>query len=449
MKASNYLVKYIDDESYVVLSTKTRKILRFPLEEKDYVDSALDGNVDALCSEIKYMLSDEGFLVSEDTDEFYEMKQKRNELVNSDTLYLTIMSSYTCNLACIYCFQHHKQGAVMNFDTANSIINFVRNNINKYKAVYVEWFGGEPLIAKEQVIFMNSEICKICRENKKPYVSRMTTNGYELDLETFNKLQKYNCLVYYVSVDCGKEMHDIQRPLKNGSGSYDRIMANLKTIKDRALSRNFRVEIRVNCSSKAYRYLEDFLVEVEKSFGGDQRFSLVIDAVKDWSERTKEMKQNEELIGYRGVADLSYIAKKYHVNLASVETHALDTQICQAAKRNAYIIHYDGSLHKCQMAMEADEYRELDKIGEITAEGNLQIDTEKEKYWVKDVFQCECEQCALLPLCLGTKCVFQTEIKGEECEKVIEKFINEFKVHEMSKLENIRMISIKNGRCIG
>lgn len=442
MKASNYLVKYVDGDYYVVISTKSRKAVRFPLEEIDYVERLLNGEISLANDEVVNALWKDGFLVSDESDEIYEMKQKCIELVNSDTLYLTIMPAYTCNLACIYCFQHHKSGAVMSSETSQSLINFVRKSIGKYKAIYVEWFGGEPLVAKEQVVYMNQEICKICRENRKPYISRITTNGYELDIDTFNKLQEYNCLVYYVSVDCGKEMHDVQRPRRDGTGSYDRIMHNLKAIKSRALSRNFRVEIRVNCSVEAYKHLEEFLSEIEETFGDDRRFSLVIAAVKDWSERTEKMREDGELIGDAGVADLASIAKRYNINMAPDDVHALDTQICQAAKRNAYIINYDGSVHKCQMALESEQYSGIDKIGEVSLDGELLIDSEQEARWVRNDFRKECNTCCLLPLCLGKKCVYQTVIEEENCEDVVDKFINEFSTHEMSKLESMQLFSL-------
>src|SRR5699024_12802524 len=65
-----------------------------------------------------------------------------------------------------------------------------------------------------------------------PYTT-LFRSGYFLDLKTFEQLYKSNCFVYYISIDGEKQTHDKQRPCKNGQGSYDKIMENLKQIKQR------------------------------------------------------------------------------------------------------------------------------------------------------------------------------------------------------------------------
>ena len=444
MKASQFNLTYNYEKYYVLLNTKTKNVVRFPLEQSTLVDEVLAQNSFHSNSLIEEMLFEKGFLVHDNSNELDDIYKECYELVNSEILYLTIMPTYTCNLACVYCFQHHISDAIMDQITEKNIIMAVEKNINNYKALYVEWFGGEPLLAKKQVINMNKKFKEICRCAKVPYASRITTNGFFLDIDTFEQMFKNNCFVYYISIDGGKELHDKQRPCKSGHGSYEVIMRNLSQIKDKVISRNFRIEIRVNCSSHMYCEFEHFLSDFEKKFGKDKRFLLIIETVNDWSDRTKEMRRRGQLLTHSNMSELGKIAHKYNISLASMDKHSLKTQMCQAGKRNAYSIFYDGTIHKCQMALESDEYRRLDTIGKVTDNGEFDIEREKESIWVKDFFPKSCEKCRLLPMCLGKKCIYQKEIQGYECEGVEEKFLDIYMAYDASKLENIPLFFFDN-----
>ncbi len=442
MKASQFNISYRYEDYYILFNTKTREIVRFPLKQQGLVDMLLRNEGEQYRDDIKIMLSKKGFMVPAQIDELEELRSQCYNLVNSKILYLTIMPTYTCNLSCIYCFQHHIQGAIIDDSTVEKIIKAVEKNIDGHEALYVEWFGGEPLVASKQVLHMNQRFNEICHTAKIPYAARITTNGYNLSLDIFCELQKNNCFVYYISVDGDQKLHDRQRPCKNGAGSYEVIMNNLKKIKWNVASNNFRIEIRVNCSRESYDCLETFLADFERDLGNDRRFSLVIETVNDWSDRTEKMNEEGKLLEQSDLGELAKIARRYNINLASTDRHLLNTQICQAAKRNAYSIFYDGTIRKCQMAQESKEYCQMDVIGEITNNGDFMIDEAKEAFWVSDVFPQSCTSCKLLPLCLGKKCVFSIKIKNEICQDIEDKFLNYFISYDASKIENIELCKL-------
>lgn len=445
MKPSKFNLSFTHDNFYFMLNTKTKQVIRFPIEQKKLVEGiSLEKEV-MNKSNLKGILLEKGFIVPDEIDEVDEIRNRCYDLVNSKALFLTIMPTYTCNLACTYCFQHHIPGAIISNSIMRNVIKAVEKNINKYKAMYVEWFGGEPLLARKQVILMNRRFKEICKAVKIPYVSRITTNGYFLDIQTFKELFENNCFIYYISLDGGKEIHDKQRACKNGEGSYDVIMENLRCIKNTITSRTFRVEIRANCSKSSLFNFEEFVSDFADEFGSDSRFTLVIETINDWSERTENMSKEGDLLGHSGLSELGEIARKYPVRLASMETHSLETRICQAAKRNGYSIFYDGSIHKCQMAQESEEYNQVDVIGNVTDTGEFWIDKDKEEKWVTDSIPDECTDCKVLPICLGKKCVFQSRIKGEQCIDIEKKFIDSFMASEQSKIELIPLYMAQEG----
>ena len=58
---------------------------------------------------------------------------------------LTVVNS--CNLACSYCYEHHKDGARMTFETATAIIErHLNSESTDYDEVEIDLFGGEPFV---------------------------------------------------------------------------------------------------------------------------------------------------------------------------------------------------------------------------------------------------------------------------------------------------------------
>ena len=114
MKQSKFNLSYIMDGYYIILNTKTRNLIRFPKDQKNIIDEILQQKRKSCSPEIQKMLIEKGYIIKDDVDELKEIYRQCNELVNSGILYLTIMPTYTCNLACIYCFQHHIPGAIIN-----------------------------------------------------------------------------------------------------------------------------------------------------------------------------------------------------------------------------------------------------------------------------------------------------------------------------------------------
>lgn len=145
-------------------------------------------------------------------------------------LNIMIMSSTACNFNCSYCYEEFIPKQI-DYVFEKAFIEFLNKNTVKYKSVFIEWFGGEPLLAKERVISISKKAKKICIDKKKPFICSITTNGYYLDYATFYKLLEGNIIYFQVTIDGNKKWHDKYRPLKNGRGTYDVVFNNLLSIK--------------------------------------------------------------------------------------------------------------------------------------------------------------------------------------------------------------------------
>lgn len=430
MQKSKFNILFSENGNNYLFNTYSKKFVQLKKETYEIVKDLLDAEDIRLNEnrELENKLLEYGFLVEDETRESLEsLRQQCEELVMGETLHITMMMTYNCNLKCVYCFQKHIKNSFMSNATIESVKDFIRNEISKnhIKRLYVEWFGGEPLIYKERLIYLHKEFRKIAKEFKIPYYSRITTNGYELDINTFMELYQNHCFIYYISLDGLKDIQDKQRPHKSGKGSYDVIINNLKMIHKLVKTNNFRIEVRVNCMLSSLANLNEFILNYKELFECDERFALVLDIVQNWGEKTECMQ--DDLIDKKLLVDIANFAKQNNVALANFTLDSLETQICQAAKKNAYSIFYDGNIIKCQMALEQPLYSDVNVVGHVV---NGVIE-EKMKKWVNHLIPEECENCIALPLCYGKKCVFQTNIKKEACVGVREKLVSQIHLEQM------------------
>lgn len=85
----------------------------------------------------------------------------------------TILPTTGCNARCVYCFEEGRKQTIMSRDLTEKIISFILSSHRKGKPVYIEWFGGEPLLAAEQI----DRISDALRERHIEVVGSMASNG--------------------------------------------------------------------------------------------------------------------------------------------------------------------------------------------------------------------------------------------------------------------------------
>lgn len=127
-----------------------------------------------------------------------------------------------CNLRCLYCYEHHKNGKKMTFETAKAILDSSLKDAPKNVPIVIEVFGGEafanfPLI---------KEIDEYIAENYGDLDIRYetTTNGTlvhgEIKEWLYARREKF---FMALSLDGTEEMHDANRRFAQGNGSFHSI----------------------------------------------------------------------------------------------------------------------------------------------------------------------------------------------------------------------------------
>lgn len=163
--------------------------------------------------------------------------QIRKQNILSKITAISINTSSYCNMRCRYCFasdgSYGQKPINISFKAFKEIINFYINylKIKKIKKAKIIFFGGEPLINFEVIKKIVPYIEKRGKEEKIKFSFSMTSNGTLLN-KTIMKFIKKHDIRFVMSLDGPQQVHDKMRKLKDGSGSFLKIINNLKTNDD-------------------------------------------------------------------------------------------------------------------------------------------------------------------------------------------------------------------------
>ena len=343
-----------------------------------------------------------GYFVTSDTDETLLCEQKYMDIVEESTLRLIILPTEKCNFCCKYCYETFEKGK-MSSETQDSLIKFVRKNIMKFSSMEVQWFGGEPLEALDVIENLSNAFISICRAAKRNYTSSMTTNGYNLTLDTFKKLYSLKVYNYQITIDGIKPTHDSQRVLRNGNGTFDKIVSNLATIKTNIKSGIPKFTIRTNFTKYIAQYIDEYIDYFSSLFSDDARFSFSFQKAADWGgNRVQNMSDN--LIDNDFFMELLNKISQYK-NKLDISPHSAlmngKTCVCYANKRYSFVIGSDGTIYKCT----GDFKLPQNNIGYLQ-DGKMIIDSNKHAKWLcrNNRNYKNCDTCFYSGACLVGSC---------------------------------------------
>lgn len=409
-------------------------------EKAELIEAILDAPAAHAEDPLLQPLLKAGCLISEETDESALIAGKKTEFEGSqdNTLSLTIIPTYQCNLKCVYCWEDTRDSNdAMPTEAQERLLKYIEAQLPSFSALNIEWFGGEPMMAYPAMENLSRGIDAICKAQKVPYFCSLTTNGTMLTVERFKFLLKYHTRFYQVTLDGPEELHNRNRPLKTGRraeamtldnpeaigadlkqwarrGTYQRILQNLRDIRDQVRGR-FEFVIRLNVTRETRQYLDDFLDFYRSEFGDDWRFQLYIQGVEEHDgKRAEEMgdkflNKNEDVVG-----SMFDAAIERDIRLNSLRVDGPGELMCKSRQKNTYFVNSDGDFYKCDMCMN-DEH--VTFLGDLTEEGALVENAGNLAEWNAIEPPAYCDSCVLQPLCFGLKCPYYNTIEGKtQCE---------------------------------
>lgn len=370
-----------------------------------------ENGCESIATELQQGLHELGMLM--DHEEFHKVISEINERLNKKLL-LTIMPTEGCNFRCVYCYEDHKP-KTMGREQVDAVKKFLKREAEHYEYIQLSWFGGEPTLCREIVLEVNHLVQKLTEKTPEKFMSGMTTNGYLLDLESFEKYYESGITSYQITLDGWK--HDEKRPLGSGEGSLKKIIENLDAIHGLPEEYQFQILLRYNIlpGDEDFTWY-DYLNE---KYGDDTRFSIFIhtvddmggDGVKDLQllngeERKKSINRHLEYI--------SNLKIKAENDSMSHRTK-LGGDICYAAHKNHFTIRADGRIVKCTVALDAPD----NQIGYLDLEGKMQINEEINRKWYDIRLSKNCYSCKEVFSCMNKRCPLRRVENSEyQCEDV-------------------------------
>lgn len=310
-------------------------------------------------------------------------------------LNIIMFATEQCNFRCSYCYETFERGA-MSQRVLGSVLKLIETRSAKLAHVSINWFGGEPLLSWKPIVRFCESLSAIEHRNNFSRQDSITTNAFLLTRPVARALIKCKINVFQITMDGPREFHDTTRLAKNGSGTYDEILKNLKNLK--TLDEDYQVAIRVHVNAKNYNAIPEFVSYLDNEFGDDPRFGIHIIPVERYDYGASKNYGNYVSPDEYRHALNGAIQSVNHLRLLNVPKG--NCYVCYASKANSLVVRSDGKLMKCTVAV--DDPR--NHVGEINEDGSLSIDQAKFRWWIsgfdtsnKKMLACP-NSCATTPL---------------------------------------------------
>jgi uncharacterized protein len=403
---SRFNAREVDDQGRLLLwNSFTSSLTAFGPGQREGVEALLKregftGKLEGLAA----YLHERGYIVEADSDEHRRFQLAFGEQhYRTDLLQLILLPSEDCNFRCVYCYEDFARGTMQPW-VRDSVKNLVRKRMDQLRELNISWFGGEPLYGWTAMEELAPFFADICREKGIRYFSHMTTNGYLLTPDVADKLLAWQIRDFQITIDGPPEQHDSKRVGRDGSGTWDTIMENLRAMRSR--DEGFHVKIRVNYDRENYPTLDELFQILQHEFAGDDRFTVGFHAVGKWGGKNDAELETCGVDESRRIKDeLRRAAKGKGLKILGRGLRAVRRggNVCYAARPYNLIVGADGKLMKCTVILDAKEHN---VVGSITPEGDLVLNEDRMALWTQPGFENDdvCRKCYYVPVCQGISC---------------------------------------------
>lgn len=342
------------------------------------------------------LLHQQGLLVEDDAEDDRRLRLFLERAAEGipGAMYVTLMPTLACNLACTYCFQkEHPAFERMSPATEAATVEWILRKVDAAasRKLVLHYFGGEPLTRKDLLLRTAEIFSTSMAARGAQFEWEITTNGLGLEVGFVRAMARFGPGSIRVTLDGDKETHDAARVYRSGKGTFDEIFERVRTI-------------ALECPEVRLR--------VRGSFRADQGASY--ERLLDRMEQAG-MKGALDWIGFKPVIDTSKGSGGTCISCASVDAEsqlgqALAASVerrglgrttikqtpsgpCQLHWKHSYIVDPDGLVYKCPAVAGRPEL----------AVGSVQLPRVPEKRapllelrpWE------QCGACPFLPVCVG------------------------------------------------
>lgn len=322
----------------------------------------------------------DGRIVVENEETIQDIfSQDKNETTNFSPKKVTLFPTTRCNLRCTYCYANggESDDKDMPLSTAKSAIDFVIENCigdNEEKAEVTFHGGGEPFMNWSLMIQALDYAQLKAKQLGISIYSASGTNGV-LNRKQLEWVVK-NKMGLTISIDGTREVHDLQRPLKNGAGTFNKIINSIKFLEDNEYR---HYDLRTTVTKHNLHKLSeivDFLCEFSST--QEYHFEPVHECGRCFKTGIGSINMQEfaeELIKVSEYAE----KKSKTINYSGVRHNSVLTRFCGASGDNFFVTPH-GDITSClEVSQATDPKSEIFMYGKIER-GKIKIDWGKLNY---------------------------------------------------------------------
>jgi len=269
LKSSQFNVLVPHGDALIIYNTMTKALvslsresyetlekLSFPIPPVNRITQSVLASVETL--------KEQGILVSAGEDETQKALQWYDKVrFDKSCLRLSVLTTYNCNFACVYCIENGVKNLVQ-MDEGNTSITLAwikkRALSLNVSNLFVLFYGGEPLLNTKPMYHLAENLHRFTQEHAIALQFAITTNGYLLSEEIVEQLLPYGLSSLTVTLDGSREAHDKKRPHVSGKGTFDRIIQNILSVAPQV-----RVNLGVNVDSENIDSLPGLMNFLEKT----------------------------------------------------------------------------------------------------------------------------------------------------------------------------------------
>ena len=153
---------------------------------------------------------------------------------------LMLIPTYSCNLACTYCFQHGIDGKpkLITKEIVDRFFEYAdREFSGTARKPFITLFGGEPLMNSKA----HREIIEyiVGKSIEEGYELSAVTNGYDF-AEYADLLKKARIKEIQFTLDGSQPVHDQRRMTANHKGTFERVLAGMEKAVEYGMPINLR-----------------------------------------------------------------------------------------------------------------------------------------------------------------------------------------------------------------
>lgn len=401
MKTSSYFISARIDDFVLYYNLVNDTLLQLPVDRNEGCIECLK-NPNNTRSIYWSKLYEDRFIVEDDYDELKEIQRRHWKTVNSaDELNITVISTLKCNSDCTYCYQRNLDFpySEMTEDDFDGLYEFLTGA--PQKNIHISWYGGEPLLAKDEIL----KFCaKADKDKRHKYSYSVSTNASVYDEKFFRMMDRYGLTNVTVSVVGAGEIHSALRP----SAEYDsdRVIRNIIS-----MTRHTNVIVDLNLCRTNLENIREIFEELSGYRHSSLSFSF--SRIVSYDHRPCAEIELDTDTYMKHVIELANWALDHQFHISDMSCFQNFGVYCGVYARNNYVVGPGLYLYQCDRSYDPqDSFAQivdgalvyhLNHIG--CADAELCLDPYKVD---------ECRECKLLPYCNGG-CDYLRKIGKSAC----------------------------------